>query len=169
MTARKDPSTLKIKKPNLPPIVKMKTGRPTVYTTDIDENVRRLCLVGLTDAEIAQYLGITPDTMYDWDKIHPSFLQARVEGRTKADAEVADSLRKCANGYDRKSEKIFLGPGGKVIRVECVDHYPPNAYAANLWLANRQRGKWKLKPTEDDARDDDGGRSIRIYGGLPDE
>jgi hypothetical protein len=140
----------------------------TVYTTDIDDHVRRLCLLGLTDEEIAQYLGISHDTMRTWDKVHPYFLAARIEGREKTDAEVADSLRKSATGFERKSEKIFLGPGGKIIRAECVEYYPLNAYAANLWLANRQRGRWKMKPTEDD-KDEDGGRSIRIYGGLPDD
>jgi hypothetical protein len=56
-----------------------------------------------------------------------------------------------------------------VVREEYIEHYPPDTNAASLWLSNRQRGRWKLKPTEDDTRDDGGGRSIRIYGGLPDE
>jgi hypothetical protein len=168
-TARKDPATLKRKQPNLPPTVKMKRGRPVVYNTDIDESVRRLCLLGLSDAEIAEFLGINPTTMCKWDNAHPSFFNARIEGRTKADAEVADALRRSAIGYDRPAEKVFLTKDGEIVRASYIEHYPPNGSNAALWLANRQRGRWKLKPTEDDARDEDGGRSIRIYGGLPDD
>jgi hypothetical protein len=62
-------------------------------------------LLGLSDAEIAEYLCITPATMWNWDKLHPSFLSARAEGREKADAEVADSLRKRAIGYSHKAVK----------------------------------------------------------------
>jgi hypothetical protein len=171
MTARKDPATLKRKLPNPPPTIKMKRGRPPVYNTDIDENVRRLCLLGLSDAEIAEYLCITPATMWNWDKLYPSFLSARAEGREKADAEVADSLRKRAIGYSHRTVKTTY-VDAKVVREEHTElHYPSDTNAAALWLSNRQRGRWKLRPTEDDAGGDDGERTlnIRITGGLPDD
>jgi hypothetical protein len=166
MTARKDPDTPKRKQPNLPP--KIKLGRPTVYTQELDEHARRLCLLGLTDDELAEYFGITRHGISRWDKLHPSFLSARAEGREKADAQVADSLHKRAMGYTHRAVKIMV-VDKTVVREEYIEHYPPDTNAAALWLANRQRGRWKLKPTEDDTRDEDGGRSIRIYGGLPDD
>lgn len=54
----------------------------------------------------------------------------------------------------------------EVVREEYVEHYPPDTAAASLWLANRQRGKWKLKPGEDEASQ---GVTINVVGGLPDE
>jgi hypothetical protein len=165
MTARKDPDTPKRKQPNLPP--KIKLGRPTVYTQELDEHARRLCLLGLTDDELAEYFGITRHGMRHWDKLYPSFLSARAEGREKADAEVADSLFKRAIGYSHKAVKILV-VDKTVVREEYIEHYPPDTNAASLWLSSRQRGRWKLKPTTED-EDDGGGRTIRIIGGLPED
>ncbi len=119
----------------------------------------------MADAEIAEYLKITPQTMCDWDKAYPSFRQSRAEGREVTDAAVADSLRKRALGYSHPAEKIFLDKG-EIIRVEVTKHYPPDTSAAMLWLANRQRAKWKLKLGEDEVQEHS--LTIKIVGGLPD-
>ena len=171
MTARKDPKPKKqYKKPDPPPRVKLQTGLPAVYNQDIDEHVYRLCLLGLSDAEIAAYLKIAPETMCDWDKKFPSFCQSRARGREIADAEVAASLRKRAIGYQHKAEKIFLTKDGEIVRAEYTEQYAPDTNAAALWLSNRQRGRWKLKPDADEGKDgSDSAPAIRIVGGLPDE
>ena len=40
------------------------------------------------------------------------------------------------------TEKIFCSRG-KVIRVETVEHYPPDTTAMIFWLKNRQPDRWR--------------------------
>ncbi len=172
MTARKDPKDLISKKPCLPPKIKLKRGRPAVYSEDIDENVRRLCLLGLSDTEIAEYLQISRKTMWDWDNAHPTFVNARAEGRVKADAKVASALHDRALGINYKEQqpvKLRIGQFEDKVELVEVDRYiPPDTHAAALWLSNRQRGRWSIKPLTDGEA---GGEevNIKITGGLPDE
>ena len=53
----------------------------------------------------------------------------------------------------------------EVVREEYTEHYPPDTAAASLWLSNRQRGRWKLKPEDENAV----AISVKVTGGLPDE
>lgn len=103
-----------------------------------------------------------------WDRDHPSFLIARAEGKEFADARVAKALHSRALGYSHKATKFFLGPRGVVIKEDYIEHYPPDTHAAALWLANRRRKQWSLKPGEDpDTKEV--GITIKVEGGLPDD
>lgn len=104
-------------------------------------------------------------TLDKWRKAQPDFSAAYEAGGEAADAEVALALKHRAMGYSHKAEKIMLGPGGIVLREEYIEHYPPDTAAASLWLSNRQRGRWKLKPDEET----NANVNIKITGGLPDE
>lgn len=164
----------KLKRPNLPPKLNLKRGRPTVYEPGMDENVRRLCLLGLSDAEIAEYLGISAEVLWKWDNKHPSFVNARAEGRIKADARVASSLYDRATGLTIvKQQAVKLRDGensDKIEIVEITEEIIPDTHAAALWLSNRQRGRWSIKPIDPASEGPEGGgNAIKITGGLPDE
>ena len=161
------------KKPNLPPDIKRETGRPPIYHEGLDENVRRLCLLGLSDQEIAEYLGINDKTMWQWDNDHPSFCNARKEGRVKADARVAAALYDRAIGMTYKEQQIVRlkknrdEEEAKIMEVDKV--IIPDTHAAALWLSNRQRGRWSIKPIVAGEGGDSDANTIKIVGGLPDE
>ena len=57
-----------------------------------------------------------------------------MRARDEADADVAVKLRDRALGYSHSSEKIFLNRDGEVVRVETIEHYPPDTKAAETWL-----------------------------------
>ena len=61
-----------------------------------------------------------------------------MRARDEADADIAVKLRDRALGYSHSSEKIC-----EVVRVETIEHYPPDTKAAETWLYNRQPTKWK--------------------------
>jgi hypothetical protein len=86
--------------------------------------------------------------------------------RDESDADVAVKLRERALGYSHQSEKIFLTKDGEVVRVETIEHYPPDTKAAETWLYNRQPSKWK-RDRSVDAKSEERELTIKIVGGLP--
>lgn len=70
----------------------MTAGRPTKYNPDELEHVTQLCMLGATDDELADFMGVHRDTIYEWKKKYPEFTDAIKKGREYADIEVAKSL-----------------------------------------------------------------------------
>jgi hypothetical protein len=120
------------------------SGRPTKFNTRMCPRVYKLALLGATDAQIADFLGISTATLDAWKNEHPRFLSALKRGKDAADAMVAKSLYHRALGYKHKAVKIFADPktGAEKI-VEYVEHYAPDTTACIFWLKNRQRAAWR--------------------------
>ena len=130
-------------------------GRKGHYTDEMPKRVFNLCLLGLTDKQIADAIGIKPNVYYYWKQHRPQFAKAIYEGRLEADAKVAKALYQKAIGYSHRDTVILTNrvteydEKGKAVRsynepliVPIVKHYPPDAYAANKWLSIRQREYW---------------------------
>lgn len=119
-------------------------GRPTKFNTRMCPRVYKLALLGATDAQIADFLGISTATLDAWKNEHPRFLSALKRGKDTADAMVAKSLYRRALGYRHKAVKIFADPktGAEKI-VEYVEQYAPDTTACIFWLKNRQRAAWR--------------------------
>lgn len=119
-----------------------KRGRPTKYTAAHVEQAYKLCLLGATDREMADFFEVDEKTFNVWKSKHPAFRQSLTRGKAQADAEVAQKLYHRALGYSHKAVKIFNEKGEPMI-VEYDEHYPPDTQAASLWLRNRQPEKWR--------------------------
>lgn len=130
-------------------------GAPTEYKPEYCTQVEKLCKLGATDKEIADFFEVVESTINNWKIAHPEFLESIKKGKIIADAEVAHSLHKRAIGYQYDEvtyEKI--GPGDEKVEVgeqgmETVkqDLYkkkvvtkevPPDVAAQNIWLKNRR-------------------------------
>lgn len=123
-------------------------GRPSNYQDSYAEQVYKLCLLGAVDVEIADFFGVSVDTVYEWAKVHAPFSEARARGKMAADAEVADRLFQRAKGYSHPEVHVSAFQG-EVTLTDLTKHYPPDTQAASWWLKNRQPGKWKdLSATE---------------------
>lgn len=124
----------------------MSAGRPTDYSSKYCEQARKLCLLGATDAELADFFGCCEATIANWKLAHPEFLESIKEGKDQADAEVASKLFHRATGYSHGAVKIVAdAKTGAQHVVPYTEHYPPDTAAAIFWLKNRQRGKWRDK------------------------
>lgn len=130
----------------------MAGGRPTDYRDEYCEQVEKLCKLGATDEEIADFFEVHVDTIYEWKSVHPEFSESIKRGKTLADANVADRLYKRATGYSHDAVKIYPVGGGKddkgnekPLMVPYTEHYPPDTAAAIFWLKNRQKKKWRDK------------------------
>jgi len=119
-------------------------GRPTDYRDDYVDQAYKLCLLGATDAQMADIFGVSEQTLNTWKKAHPEFLESITRGKVLADAEIAHSLYHRAKGYSHPEDKIFNDEGSAMI-VPTVKHYPPDTQAASLWLRNRRPADWRDK------------------------
>ena len=120
-------------------------GRPSLYREEYAEQARKLCLLGATDQELAQFFEIDVRTVYDWKRTKSEFSQAIARGKMLADAEVAAKLYERACGYTHGAIKIYRADDGSVIKVPYTVEYPPDTTAASLWLRNRQPRHWRDK------------------------
>lgn len=75
---------------------------------------------GLTDEQLAEKIGITATTLYDWKNKFPEISEALKKGKEVVDYEVENALLNKALGGDTTAQ-IF-------------------------WLKNRRPDKWRDKP-----------------------
>lgn len=119
-------------------------GRPTDYKPEYCEQARKLCLLGHTDEELAEYFEVDVRTIGNWKNNHPEFFQALKDGKENADTNVTDRLYQRAMGYEHEDVDIKIYKG-KVIKTTLTKYYPPDTTAAIFWLKNRQKLRWRDK------------------------
>jgi hypothetical protein len=141
----------------------MPAGRPPIYNEKVPKQAFKLCLLGATDMELADFFEVNIDTISQWKLDHVEFSEALKAGKDQADAAVVHSLYRRARGYSHKAVKIFLFEGKPVI-ADYIERFPPDTTACIFWLKNRQKKLWRNK--EDDEPSPDG-RDVTITGGLP--
>lgn len=120
-------------------------GRPSVYDPSMAEQARKLALLGLTDAEIAEFFGVTEQTINNWKDEHPAFFASLVAGKIQADADVADSLYRRAMGEVVFTERRVKTADGGYDVIRLMQQVPADPGAAKLWLTNRQPRLWRDK------------------------
>jgi len=151
----------------------MAGGRPTRYRKEFAEQARKLCLLGYTDVQLADFFEVTEKTINNWKNRHSEFLQSIKKGKAIPDAEVAETLFNKAAGRvvitevrefakrkdDLASEEIQLegietedsgfDPFSRAGEVQIIKkQLPPSDIAAIFWLKNRQPELWRDKVEE---------------------
>lgn len=121
-----------------------KDGRPSAYKPEFDEQARKLCLLGATDKELANFFGVVEETVNEWKRAHTNFSVSIRAGKEIADADVAEKLLNRALGYSHPEDDIRVVNGVLTI-TPTIKHYPPDTPAAIHWLNNRQKTKWRSK------------------------
>lgn len=140
--AKKAPRKVAKKAARKKTVKKKKAGRPTKFLEKYYDYVVKLCMLGATDLEMADFFGVTERTFYRWKDGNDRFCQALKEGKVEADANVGNRLYQRAMGYSHPEEKIFC-KDGLVTRVDTIKHYPPDTTACIFWLKNRRKGEWR--------------------------
>jgi hypothetical protein len=141
-------------------------GRPTDYREEYCEQAEKLCKLGATDKELADFFDVAESTINEWKLAHPEFSESLKKGKTLADANVAERLYQRAMGFEHDSEEIKV-IDGSIERVEVRKVYPPDTVAAIFWLKNRQKKKWRDK-TETGLTDSDGNDVQTVVYRIPD-
>jgi hypothetical protein len=119
-------------------------ARPTKYKEEYPKQAYKLCLIGATDAQLANFFEVNPDTIYEWKKVHEEFSESLKRGKQIADGEVAKSLFHRAKGYSHKAVHIS-NYQGEITQTDIIKEYPPDTTACIFWLKNRQSEMWRDK------------------------
>jgi hypothetical protein len=122
----------------------MAAGRPSKYKKEFAAQAAKLCALGATDTELADFFEIEPRTLYRWKHDHKEFCQALKVAKDAADIRVERSLYQRAIGYSFPSQKIFHFQG-QITRADCVEHVAPDVTACIFWLKNRKGEQWRDK------------------------
>lgn len=128
--------------------VKRKVGRPSEFKPEFCEQTEKLCRLGATDGDLAEFFGVADRTIDAWKQKHPEFLRSIKEGKVLADINVANSLYKKATGYTMQIEKL-IGRGEQRQVVTLNVDIEPDTTAAIFWLKNRRKDYWRDKQDVD--------------------
>lgn len=119
-------------------------ARPTKYKSEFVEQAQKLCKLGATDIEIADFFEVDVRTLYRWKGEHEEFCQALKIAKSEADERVERSLFARANGYEHDEVDIRV-VGGEIVQTPIRKYYPPDTTAAIFWLKNRKPEEWRDK------------------------
>ena len=122
----------------------MPAGRPTDYRAEYAEQAEKLCLLGATDIQLADFFGVSEQTINAWKHAFPKFLESLKDGKENADNAVVRSLYRRATGYEFESEKVFCVEGS-IVRAPIREFVPPSDTAMIFWLKNRKPKEWRDK------------------------
>jgi len=125
----------------------MKEGRPTKYKVRFANEAKKLGELGITDYELSEFFEVAVSTIYLWKLKHPKFSEALKVGKDSFDDRIERSLASRAIGY-QCPDVHFSSHEGEVTATDFTRHYPPDAKACIIWLANRRQSKWKMRGKE---------------------
>lgn len=130
-------------------MTKKADGRPTTYKQEYVAQAAKLCMLGATDDEMADFFGVHRATLYRWKLEHQDFCDAIKGGKAFADERVERSLYQKATGFDFTEEQAIKVKVGqheeKVEVVEVRKHSPSDTTAAIFWMKNRKPDEWRDK------------------------
>ena len=129
---------------------KSNAGQKTKYKDTFPTLAEGWAREGLSDAQIAEKLGIKKTAFYTYVAKYPEFAEGLARGKAPVDIEVENALLKKALGYDYEEEHttVQIDKDGKPTRKErkvVKRHYPPDAVALKFWLVNRKPKQWREK------------------------
>lgn len=113
---------------------------------------------GLTNEQIANNIGINPDTLYTWIKKFPEISDALKSGKEVVDRQVENALLKRAMGYEYEEltyeqvpVKPFRNENGEIVEhvlevtKKVRKQVAPDTTAQIFWLKNRKPDVWRDK------------------------
>jgi hypothetical protein len=121
-----------------------KGGRPTDYRVVFNKQAFRLCLLGSTDKQLADFFEVSESTLNNWKIRHPKFLESIKKGRDEADAKVGQALYQRACGYEAPDLDIRV-VGNVLTQTKIKKHLPPDPLSMIFWLKNRRPDLWREK------------------------
>lgn len=120
----------------------MAGGRPTKYKEEYAKQAAKLCALGATDAQLADFFGVNVSTIYQWKIVNPEFSESLKVSKEAADDAVERSLFTRALGYEHDEVDIRV-VDHQIIQTPIKKIYPPDTTAAIFWLKNRRPEKWR--------------------------
>ena len=119
-------------------------ARPSKYRPEFVAQSKKLCNLGATDMEVADFFGVNVATLNRWKGEHPEFCASLKAGKASADDRVERSLFSRATGYEHDEVDIRVIMN-RIVKTPIRKFYPPDTTAAIFWLKNRRPAEWRDK------------------------
>lgn len=121
-------------------------GRPPKYKPTFAKQAEKLCALGATDDNLADFFDVSVRTISRWKVEHEEFCQALKAGKDVADDRVERSLYQKAVGCEIDAVKIFMPAGSsEPVYAPYRERLPPDTTACIFWLKNRRKEQWRDK------------------------
>ena len=143
-------------------------GRPSKFKQDFIQQAEKLCKLGATDIEIADFFEVDVRTLYRWKGENEAFCQALKAGKEVSDERVERSLFARANGYEHDEVDIRV-VNGEVVQTPIRKFYPPDTTACIFWLKNRRPTEWRDKVEQELTGPNGGAMAHRIEFAIVDK
>jgi hypothetical protein len=149
-------------------------GRPSDYKPEFADQAAKLCRLGATDVEIADFFEKDERTINRWKIDHPEFCQALKAGKISSDMEVADRLHQRAMGFEYEEAEahtlktVEYENGKRVLETQRLEIImvkrvvPPDTTACIFWLKNRRKVEWRERQEAPQRGDDDATEVITL-------
>jgi hypothetical protein len=123
---------------------KDKVGRPSAFKEEYIKQAEKLCELGATDSEMADFFNVDVRTLQRWKVDNKEFCHSVKIGKDVADDRVEMSLYHRATGYSHPEDDIRVIEG-QIVITPTIKHYPPDTTAMIYWLKNRRKDDWRDK------------------------
>lgn len=117
-------------------------GRPSKFKQEFIAQAEKLCKLGATDIEMADFFEVDASTLYRWKGENEEFCKAIKVAKEVADDRVERSLFARANGYEHNEIDIRV-VANAIVQTPTRKFYPPDTTAAIFWLKNRRPEQWR--------------------------
>jgi len=124
-------------------------GRPSKYKAEYAEQAKKICNLGATDVELADFFKVSVSTLNLWKVEHQEFSESLKVGKAPADERVKFSLFHRATGYSHPEDDIRV-IDGEIVITPTIKHYPPDTTACIFWLKNRLPDEFRANPEPGD-------------------
>lgn len=107
---------------------------------------------GYTEEEIAQKMGVSKTTLYNWKTKNVNILNALKKGKEICDYEVEQNLYKATQDHivSLTKKQIVKDKDGEKQFITITEQVIPASTTAQLsWLNNRKRDKWSNRQVID--------------------
>lgn len=119
-------------------------ARPSKFKDEFVTQAEKLCKLGATDIEIADFFEVDVRTIYRWKAENDKFCHALKSGKEDADERVERSLFSRAIGYEHDEVDIRVVQN-EIVQTPIRKYYAPDTTAGIFWLKNRRPDKWRDK------------------------
>ena len=128
----------------VPPVCQRLGIDPTRYHQALNRRAADYALLGASNEEIADLLGVHRASFEQWIVEKPALARALTRARVDANVRVVKAMHRAARGYYVKATKTKKGKRGQVIEtIEETRHVAPSVPAATLILTNRASKHWR--------------------------
>lgn len=112
------------------------------YLKAFDTRAHGYALLGHTNDEIAELIGVSATTFDEWLVAHPSLARSIQRARVDDNVRLVKALNRAGRGFRAREERLLVVKG-KVQKHSVTKVYPPSVPAIQFALGNRVGQHWR--------------------------